>query len=62
MLSQDVESYDQCKRSERQTKSVGKRGHSRTLRSRNAFAITLTDESAIAAAAKIGESNRPNAG
>jgi hypothetical protein len=33
-----------------------------SARKRSAFPITLTDESAIAAAAMIGESNKPNTG
>ncbi|NRB92046.1 hypothetical protein C7M62_37185 [Bradyrhizobium sp. WBAH10] len=37
-------------------------GHSRIARSRSALPTTLTEDSAIAAAAMIGESNRPNAG
>ena len=34
----------------------------RTVRSLNEFAITLTDDSAIAAAATTGDSNRPKKG
>jgi len=38
-------------------------GHStRTARSRSAFAITLTDDNAIAAAATTGDNNRPENG
>ena len=36
--------------------------YSRVIRSRNALPTTLTDDSAIAAAAMIGDSSRPNAG
>ena len=36
--------------------------HSAILLSRSALLMTLTDESAMAAAAKIGESMRPNSG
>ena len=36
--------------------------HHLTLLSRNAFAITLTDDAAIAAAAITGDSRRPNTG
>jgi hypothetical protein len=36
--------------------------YSRVSRSRNALPTTLTDDSAIAAAAMIGDSSRPNAG
>lgn len=35
---------------------------SRSARSRRALAMTLTDDSAMAAAATIGDSNRPKAG
>jgi hypothetical protein len=44
-------------------REVGLRsGYSRVIRSRNALPTTLTDDSAIAAAAMIGDSKRPNAG
>jgi hypothetical protein len=36
--------------------------YNRVILSRSAFPTTLTDDSAIAAAAMIGDSNRPNAG
>jgi len=36
--------------------------YSRVTRSRSALPTTLTDDSAIAAAAMIGDSSRPNAG
>jgi hypothetical protein len=36
--------------------------HSRWVRSRSALEITLTEESAIAAAAMTGESSRPDTG
>ena len=42
--------------------AFGNAHYSRVIRSRNAFPTTLTDDSAIAAAAMIGDSNRPNAG
>lgn len=38
------------------------RRYSRVSRSRNALPTTLTEESAIAAAAMIGDSRMPNAG
>jgi hypothetical protein len=38
------------------------RSYSRVSRSRNALPTTLTDDSAIAAAAMIGDSSRPNVG
>ena len=37
-------------------------GHNLVARRRSALVITLTDESAIAAAAMIGESRTPNSG
>ena len=37
-------------------------GYSRVIRSRNALPTTLTDDSAIAAAAMMGDSSKPNAG
>jgi hypothetical protein len=38
------------------------RRYSRVIRSRSALPTTLTDDSAIAAAAMIGDSSRPKAG
>ena len=40
----------------------GPRGHSATRRSRKALPMTLTDESAIAAAASMGERMMPKTG
>jgi len=37
-------------------------GYSRVIRSRSALPTTLTEDSAIAAAAMIGDSNSPNEG
>ena len=38
------------------------RNYSRVIRSRSALPTTLTEDSAMAAAAMIGDSNSPNAG
>ena len=61
MLSKYIEEGNEGQRSPHQQQGSS-RGHILMLLNRKEFAITLTDDSAMAAAAIIGESNNPKIG